>query len=384
MKRNKFAKLIIDKMNGFYIAFIICISIIGYLYYSNMLLKHDVKALKKTVNEIENYINNSSIEVSTRNTVSKDGSESISEFYSNTISRVDTVVGIVGLITALFGVSGIYLSWINLNIGKEFQDKLNKIDSLSKDVEVLNGMKHFISGLTYYNHEKHRYAIEEFEEGLKYENSVINQIQLASMYADLYTMDKENNKEMISEALSYLQNINGEVDEKNMAEFFHTKGCLYGIKALSICENDDLIVRNRFQEKIKALFNKNSTENKNKIELYEQSIKYFKKAIKLRNDQYEYYTNIALTFHYLGKDEDTISYLKLAKSVVEFDAIYRHLKIDIFDIFSNDDLLKMGINKFNKYRYQVVGKKDNGKEFEERLQKRKEEKKEVGVKSDKD
>lgn len=333
------------------------ISLCGIINYKSlenetMTLSKDIKGINNDIQAFS-QINNDNIIDPNKNTsndnidiISKE--KEISDFYekatSKAIDNINVVISILSVVAAIFGFAGIYLTWINLNVGDKIKSKLDTIDSISKEVESLNVIKQFIKGHNYEVSGKIEYAIEEYKEGLQYENSGILIIQLSSLYSDLYIETK--NGDFIEKALSYLEKECKECDKKLLSEYYNNKGCIYGLKG--------------------KMF-KNNNENADKInDVLIESIKWIKKAIELQPQDYGYYKNAALSYFYLNDEKNLIEYLKNAKVWANVNKMISPKMKDVFNIFQPDDIEDMTLEQWNKYRIEVGENEENEEKFEQR------------------
>lgn len=356
MEEKKF-----NKYSIFAVAVVSIVSLILSLYVIGNFasLRNEVKALSNEINKINTDVEvfnqkSDGNNIDSNENITNDKSDilnkekEISSFYENTtndtINRINIAISTLCVVTAIFGLGGTYLTWVNLNIGDKIKSKLDKIDSITKDVESLNVIKQFIKGHNYQTSGKIEYAIEEYEEGLKYENSGILRIQLSGLYSDLYI--ETENSDFIEKALSYLEEECKECDKKLLSEYYNNKGCIYGLKGKMLKYNNENV------EKVNNILN--------------ESIKWVEKAIELQPQDYGYYKNAALSYYYLEDEKNLIEYLKNAKAWANVNKMISPEKKDIFNVFQPDDLVNMTLEKWNKYRIEVGEKKESKEKFEQR------------------
>lgn len=225
---------------------------------------------------------------------------------------------------------------------------MENIDKIDEEVKQLKILRNFIKGYTFAQSKNYQYAIDEYMDGLKNENSELIRIHLAAVYADISRVS--NKKEYIDYAIDCLkEECDKSEDDKIKAEYNYTKACIYGMKAKMISSED--------------IENKNTFLNK--------SIDYFKKAIREDKMQGRFYANMALSNYYLGNEDDMIKNLQQAKQL--YDISIDKKEEDVFSVFQEDltdrkfSSNKITYEKWKKYRKEVGVKEESEAEFKKRI-----------------
>lgn len=320
---------------------------------------YDVKMLKQTIIDISKkqdyfYINKLGTNVQ------KEIENRIDSFYNNvttnTIDRINCAIAILGAIATIFAVFGICISFLNINTSTELQKKADRIVELEKRISELKSMQYLVLGKLYElsdNKNRIRYAIQEYERANGLPNSRIISIQLIGIYSDFF--EKTQDKNFLEIAFDHMQEEEkrerqGNDNKPILVDWYFTQGCLYG-----------LIAKN----------NSNMYCKYSKKELLEKSKEKFKKAINIDKENYQLYTNLALTCHNLGDMSTSIDNFIKAKRCIDNDKYLRDIEIDVLEVFDWNDIYEMGYNVWRNYTEKVQGKVGNIQDFYKKINEKK-------------
>lgn len=271
--------------------------------------------------------------------------ESLGDYYKDI---TESCISNISLIISIFLGIGGFFTLANILEIIQVQDKISKVDKIEEKYTILSALSYLNKGLNYENNERYNFAIDEYKKGLEINNMLVIRNQLASAYAELAGgCGKEKAKYYLEKGIKAISEyfesniVDSKMkDKRDEYEAYSILACLYGRLGKLIGEDINDV---------------------NKCNL-KKSEEYFSKSLEIDRD-YKYLKNYALTLYYLDKIEKMTEYFQQSKSLMNEIGIENE---DVMNIFSTDEIKRIGFEKWNEYRRKVGLNEDEEEKYNER------------------